>query len=152
MSYDITKTLAHDQLKQDGRRLFMETMAATDGKNVAGQVASGLQTLLETALNTKGQAAGAISLSRLAGYLGGVAEMAGAMTEAGVRFQMLEDDKGSPRMRMTMPGTKSKAPSAGDKPKDEPAGADLDKLEGPEYEAALAKMTPAESKKYLAEA
>lgn len=152
MSYDITKTLLHEPIKQDGRRLFMDTMAAANGKNVAGQVASGLQTLLETALNTKGQTAGAIGLSRLAGYLGGVAEMAGAMTEAGIRFEMLEDDKGSPRMRMTMPGTKSKAPSAGDKPKDEPPSTDIDTLEGAEYEAALAKMTPAQSKKYLAEA
>lgn len=98
MSYDIKATLGHEALKQDGRRLFLETMAAANGKNVGKKVASGLQTLLESAWNTKSQAAGAMNLSRLAGYLGGVAELTGALTEAGIGFELIDDGKGIPRM------------------------------------------------------
>ncbi len=88
MSYDITATLGHEALKQDGHRLFLETMAAARGKSLSKRVASDLQTLIESAWNTKGQNAGAMNLSRLAGYLGGVAELAGAITEAGIKFEL----------------------------------------------------------------
>lgn len=146
MTYDIKATLGHEALKQDGRRLFMETMAAANGKNVSEKVASGLQTLLESAWNTKGQTAGAMNLSRLSGYLGGVAELAGALTEAGIGFELIEEGKGPPRMRVRL------NQDAGQEPKEDPPNVDVDKLEGPEYEAALAKMTHAERKKYLASA
>ena len=93
MSYDITATLGHAELKQDGHKLFLETMAAARGKSLSKRVASDVKTLIESAWNTKGQTAGAMNLSRLAGYLGGVAELAGAITEAGIEFKWNAEQK-----------------------------------------------------------
>jgi hypothetical protein len=93
MTYDVSATLGHEALKQDGHRLFQETMVAARGKGLSKRVASDLQTLIESAWNTKGQVAGAMNLSRLAGYLGGVAELAGAITEAGIEFEWDAEQK-----------------------------------------------------------
>ena len=144
MSYDIASTFGHDQMKADGKRLFIETMSAADRKSVGPQVATDLQTLVESAWNTKGQTSGAMNLSRLAGYLGALSGLVGALAQAGFIFTPSQDKAGKPLMLVKLASeTKTEG-----KPEAKP---DMEELEGIEYETALAKMTPAERKKYMAE-
>lgn len=140
---DLKATLGYEALKQDGTGLLIKALA---GQDAAAKMATDIQTLMESAWNQKGQAGSAMMLCRLVGYVEGLAGVVAGIHQAGVQFVPIEDENGRPAsMRVVLhPETKSIEPAK------RPASfADLDKLEGPEYEAALAKLTDAEREKYL---
>jgi hypothetical protein len=104
-----------------------------------------MQTLLETAWSQKGQAGGAMMLCRLVGYVESLAGVVAGIHQAGVQFLPIEDEDGKPiSMRVVLYPESKANPEKPPKP-----STDLDKLDGPAYEAALAAMTPAERAKHL---
>lgn len=142
---DLRSTIGYEALKQDGISLFIRTMTEGDAEQ---KVSADIQTLLETAWNQKGQAGGAMMLCRLVGYVESLAGVVAGIHQAGVQFFPIEDENGRPiSMRVVLhPEAKESEP---EKPQKPASFADLDKLEGSAYEAALAKLTDAERKQYL---
>ena len=140
---DLRATLGYEAFRKDGMGLFIKAMTDPEA---AGKVATDMQTLLESAWNQKGQAGGAMMLCRLVGYVEGLAGVVAGIHQAGVQFLPVEDEDGKPiSLRVVLyPESKPLKPEKLPKP-----FADLDKLEGPAYEAALAEMTDAERRKYL---
>lgn len=140
---DLRATLGYEAFKKDGMGLFIKSM--TDPEAVQ-KVSADMQTLFESAWNQKGQAGGAMMLCRLVGYVEGLYGVVASIHQAGVQFVPIEDEEGKPiRMRVVLhPETKPAKPEKPQKP-----SADLDQMEGPAYEAALAKMTPEERAKHL---
>jgi hypothetical protein len=135
----------HDSMKSAGMQLFVETMTGTNGQDVGKKIADDMQTLLETAFSSRGLSSAAMHLSRLVGYLEGMGNTLGSLQAAGVGFHPAETKEGRSTLRVTLfPADTSQQPEKPPKP-----STDLDKLEGPAYEAALAKMTDAERQKYL---
>lgn len=147
MTADLRATVGYDAFKKDGMGLFIKAMV--DQKADAGpKIAADMQTLVESAWGQKGQAAGAMMLCRLVGYIEGMLGVVGGIHQAGVRFVVDGEDKdGRPVSMRVVLHPKDGAPDDPPKPPQSPD--DIDKLEGPEYEAALAKLTPAERAKYL---
>ena len=144
---DLKSTFAHDTFKQDGMVLFIETM--TDPKADPAKVAADLQTLFESAWSQRGQAAGQMMLSRLTGYVQGMANVVSGIQQAGVQFLPVTDADGKlVDMRLKLFPAEGAKP--GKLPRQVISVADLDKLEGPDYEAALENMPEAEREKYLA--
>lgn len=141
---DLKSTLGYEALKQDGMGLLVKALTSQDA---AGTMATDIQTLLESAWNQKGQAGSAMMLCRLVGYVEGLAGVVAGIHQAGVQFVPVNENGRPASMRVVLhlhPETKLAEPAK------RPASfADLDKLEGPEYEAALAKLTDAEREKYL---
>lgn len=145
MTYEIRATLMHDSMKDAGMQLFVETMSGANGADVSKKMAGDMQTLLETAFNSKGLSSAAMHLSRLVGYLEGMGNTLGSLQAAGVGFHADKTKEGYPTLRVTLfPADTSPKPEKLPKPP-----TDLDKLEGPAYEAALAKMTDAERAAHL---
>ncbi len=139
---DLRATLGYEAFKKDGMGLFIKAMTDPEA---AGKVTTDMQTLLESAWNQKGQAGGAMMLCRLVGYVEGLAGVVAGIHQAGVQFLPVEDEDGQPiSLRVVLyPESKAK-PAKPTKP-----STDLDKLEGPAYEAALAAMTPEARAKHL---
>lgn len=148
---DISTTLAYTALVKDGKTLFLKRMAAANGQCVMKQIAGDVESMLNDGLNHHKSMSANIQLSRLVGYVGAMAELIGGLPTIGFRFDLTTDAGGEPHLNGDLVFTTSNRPEA-QAPKKEPPSADIDTLEGPEYEAALAKMTPAERKKYLAAA
>jgi hypothetical protein len=141
---DLRATLGYEAFKRDGMALFIETMTGADA---SAKLATDVQTLAESAWGQKGQAAGTMMLCRLVGYLEGMIGVVGGIHQAGVEFIPVADKDGKPAsLRVKL------YPGEGDNPSKPASVADLDDLDGPAYEAALAKMSDAERGKYLAEA
>jgi hypothetical protein len=139
---DLRATLGYEAFKKDGMGLFVKAMTDPEA---AGKLATDMQTLLEAAWNQKGQAGGAMMLCRLVGYVEGLAGVVDGIHKAGVQFLPIEDEDGQPISLRVVLYPESKAKPA--KPTKPPT--DLDKLNGQEYEAALAKMTDAERAAHL---
>lgn len=140
---DLRATLGYEAFKKDGMGLFIKAMTDPEA---AQKVSTDMQTLFESAWNQKGQAAGAMMLCRLVGYVDGMAGVVAGIHQAGVQFLPIEDEDGKLiSMRVVLyPETKPVKPEKPQKP-----STDLDKLEGPAYEAALAAMTPEARAKHL---
>lgn len=135
----------HNSMKDAGMQLFVETMTGANGPDVGKRIADDMQTLLETAFSSKGLSSASMHLSRLVGYLEGMGNTLGSLQAAGVGFHPDKTKEGRSTLSVTLfPADTSQQPEKLPKP-----SADLDKLEGPAYEAALAKMTDAERQKYL---
>lgn len=148
---DISSTIGFSALVKDGKTLFLRRMAEAKGKCVMKQITDDVEALLNAGLNRHKAVLADIQLSRLVGYVGAMAELIGDLPTIGFRFDLTTDAGGEPHLNGNLVPTTSKR-QEDQEPKEEPRSADIDTLEGPDYEAALAKMTPAESKKYLAEA
>lgn len=138
---DLRATLGYEALKQDGMGLFIKAMTDPDATQ---KVSTDMQTLLESAWNQKGQAGGAMMLCRLVGYVEGLAGVVAGIHQAGVKFIPITDKDGKPMsLRVKL------YPETSTKPSKPATIADLDKLEGAEYEAALANLPAAERTKYM---
>ncbi len=141
---DLKATLGYEALKQDGTGLLIKALA---GQDAAAKMATDIQTLMESAWNQKGQAGSAMMLCRLVGYVEGLAGVVAGIHQAGVQFVPVNKNGRPASMRVVLhPETKLAEPA---KSQDPASFADIDKLDGPEYEAALAKLTAAEREKYL---
>jgi hypothetical protein len=137
----IESTMLHDALKTEGRQTFIATMTKSGGKDCGPKIASDLQVMVESAVNAKGTTGQGMHLSRLAGYLGSVATLLGSLPAIGMHFAQTAD--GAMVASLGKPATTEGAKEAGDDL------AHLDALDGPELDAALAKMTTAQRDKYL---
>lgn len=144
---DLRATVGYETFKGDGMRLFIETATGPEA-DFSQKMAADVQTLLEMAWGQKNMSGGAMMLCRLVGYLEGLGGVVAAIHGAGgVRFVAVEDEEGKPTgMRVVL--HPDEAPAKPRKPR--PSAADLDKLEGLEFEEALARMTDAERENYLA--
>lgn len=145
MAFEIRATMLHDPMKQMGAQLFVETMTSTKGRDVGKMIANDMQTLLETAFNAKSQNSSGINLSRLVGYLETMGNVLGSLHAAGVGFYPDTTEDRKPTLRVTL---FPDAPASDNLRKPE-TSADLDNLDGPAFEAALAKLPEAERAKYM---
>lgn len=139
---DLRATMGYEAFKKDGMKLFIETMTSPDA-DAYSKVATDMQTLVESAWGQKGQAAGAMMLCRLVGYIEGMIGVVGGIHQAGVEFSPITEDGKTVSLRVKL------YPEEGIKPGKPETVADLDDLEGPEYEAALARLPEAERQNYL---
>lgn len=139
---DLSATFGYESFKQDGMRLFIKTM--TSNEDVAAKLATDMQALLESAWNQKGQLPSMMLLCRLVGYTNGLIGVVTGIHNTGAQFIPVNDEDGK-AVSMWV----NLHPEQDAKPNPLKPSTDLDKLEGPEFEAALAKLPEAERAKYM---
>lgn len=67
MAFEVRATILHEMMRESGKLLFIDTITGKNGPDVGQKMAADLQTNLELAMNSRGQASAATNLSRLQG-------------------------------------------------------------------------------------
>lgn len=133
--------IGYDALINDGKNILCKRLATSNGQSVSYWLMADVKSMLDHVRGPK-RVTSDIQLCRLLGYLEAMTNLLGGLpTIQGVKFVL--NDTGAFSMTIDQTDSEGKADVLHHEIRD------IDKLEGPAYEAALEAMTPEERAKHL---